>query len=95
MRIKKYAAAFLAATTVLGSLAACGGDKAKETAKDTTPTTEQGKDGTTPDPVDPGKVDDPVDDTPKATPIPDRDLQGQAFIIGDHWSPETPAEPLF
>ncbi len=97
MRIKKYAAAFLAATTVLGSLAACGGDKAKDTAKDTTPSTEQGDGAGTGDGdgagAGDGAGDTPVDEGPKATPIPDRDLQGQAFIIGDHWSPETPAAP--
>ena len=47
MRIKKYAAAFLAATTVLGSLAACGGDdKAKDTAKDVTNPVSQDGSGT-------------------------------------------------
>lgn len=82
MRIKKYAAAFLAATTVLGSLAACGEKNPPVVS----------------DPVDPtsGAVDPteaPVDDEPDVTPIPDRDLGGQTFIIGDHWSPEVPGEP--
>lgn len=88
MRIKKYAAAFLAATTVLGSLAACGGDTdttatptQPATSGEETPSTEGGDDTPKATP------------TPAATPIPDRDLGGQSFIIGDHWSPETPAEP--
>ena len=83
MRIKKYAAAFLAATTVLGSLAACGDKPAVN--PDATPTTG----AETPDPT---KAPDPTEG-PKATPIPDRDLGGMEIIIGDHWSPEEPAEP--
>ncbi len=86
MRIKKYAAAFLAATTVLGSLAACGGDDPAVTPDATaTPSTTQDDPAATKEP-------DPTEG-PKATPIPDRDLGGAAYIIGDHWSPETPAEP--
>lgn len=86
MRIKKYAAAFLAATTVLGSLAACG---EKEPAV-VDPVATQ--DPANPDtPVEP--TDEPEPEGPKATPIPDRDLGGAAFIIGDHWSPDVPAEP--
>ncbi|MBR6536418.1 MAG: extracellular solute-binding protein [Lachnospiraceae bacterium] len=82
MRIKKYAAAFLAATTVLGSLAACGDS---QTGADPTqaPATEA------PKPTEEAKP----TEGPKATPIPDRDLGGMEIIIGDHWSPETPAEP--
>ena len=84
MRIKKYAAAFLAATTVLGSLAACKTDADVVDTKATQPpvTEEPGKD----------KDPDPTP-TPAATPIPDRDLGGAAYIIGDHWSPEEPAAP--
>lgn len=86
MRIKKYAAAFLAATTVLGSLAACGGKDEPSDAKVTTPPTS----GTeTPDPTN----EPDATPTPAATPIPDRNLGGAAYIIGDHWSPETPDEP--
>lgn len=86
MRIKKYAAAFLAATTVLGSLAACGGDKNKPAEGDATtaPTATTAPEATK------GPTATP---TPAATPIPDRNLGGLEIIIGDHWSPETPAEP--
>ena len=56
MRIKKYAAAFLAATTVLGSLAAC--NKTDEPAVNPTqPATEE-----------PTKA--PENDEPDATPTP-------------------------
>ena len=86
MRIKKYAAAFLAATTVLGSLAAC--NKTDEPAvtptqpvTDETPSTDDKDD--TPD----------ATPTPAATPIPFRDLGGLEVIIGDHWSPDEPAAP--
>ena len=82
MRIKKYAAAFLAATTVLGSLAACGENQQTDAPADPTPTS---------GPVEPEGPD--ATPTPAATPIPDRDLGGMEVIIGDHWSPETPAEP--
>ena len=85
MRIKKYAAAFLAATTVLGSLAACGG-KDEPVANDPTPAGSE---------VDPGTSNDgpTATPTPAATPIPARDLGGMEVIIGDHWSPETPNPP--
>ena len=76
MRIKKYAAAFLAATTVLGSLAACGGDD-PAVNPDATPTagTENPSENS----------DEPTaTPTPAATPIPDRDLGGMEVIIGDH-----------
>lgn len=82
MRMKKYAAALLTATTVIGSLAACGKDK-------------PAKNDPTPAPATPA-ANTPAPDgptAPVATPFPDRDLKGQAFIIGDHWSPETPAAP--
>lgn len=87
MRIKKYAAAFLAATTVLGSLAACGGDQ--PAVVDPTPVAGdvEGGEGTE------GGNDPEATPTPAATPIPARDLGGMEVIIGDHWSPETPAEP--
>lgn len=81
MRIKKYAAAFLAATTVLSSVAACGN---KETSKDVTntpaPTNEPTQGGDKPS-------------TPTPTEIPARDLGGMEIIIGDHWSKETPDPP--
>ena len=83
MRIKKYAAAFLAATTVLGSLAACGGDTDTGAEATKAPATEA------PKPTEGPKA----TEAPKATPIPDRDLGGMEIIIGDHWSPEEPAEP--
>lgn len=85
MRIKKYAAAFLTATTVIGSLAACGG---KETGNEptTAPTT-------APDAGNQGGNNTTATEAPKATPIPDRDLGGIEIIIGDHWSPEEPAAP--
>lgn len=83
MRIKKYAAAFLAATTVLSSVAACGN---KETGNNVT-NTPAPTDGTaTPAPTqDPGK--------PTPTEIPARDLGGIEILIGDHWSPEEPDAP--
>lgn len=84
MRIKKYAAAFLAATTVLGSLAACGNDGGEEKPAATTAPT------ATTAPV---EGDPTATPTPAATPIPDRDLGGMEVIIGDHWSPEEPAAP--
>ncbi|MBR2408009.1 MAG: extracellular solute-binding protein [Lachnospiraceae bacterium] len=89
MRIKKYAAAFLAATTVLGSLAACGGNKDVDTTPaPTTPPT------TTEEPSTGDKKDDDKEPAgPTATPIPARDLGGAKYIIGDHWSPEEPAAP--
>jgi len=89
MRIKKYAAAFLAATTVLGSLAACGGDGEVVTPDQPTSGAENpGNSGGEEDP----KTPDPTP-TPATTPIPDRDLGGASFIIGDHWSPEVPEPP--
>lgn len=81
MRIKKYAAAFLAATTVLGSLAACGKEEANADVTNT-PTPNAG------DPTEPGST-----STPTPTEIPARDLGGFEVIIGDHWSPETPEAP--
>ena len=81
MRIKKYAAAFLAATTVIGSLAACGGEKKPTDGS------------TTPEPTKPAENTPEATEAPKATPIPDRDLGGIEIIIGDHWSPETPQPP--
>jgi len=87
MRIKKYAAAFLAATTVLGSLAACGGKD--EPAVNPTPSTggeEKPGEGE-------GETKPTATPTPATTPIPDRDLGGMEIIIGDHWSPEVPADP--
>lgn len=81
MRIKKYAAAFLAATTVIGSLAACGGEKKPTDGS------------TTPEPTKPATNTPEATEAPKATPIPDRDLGGIEIIIGDHWSPETPQPP--
>lgn len=89
MRIKKYAAAFLAATTVLGSLAACGGNKDADTKPTTTPA---GTEKTDNNNNDENKEPDATP-TPAATPIPDRDLGGLEIIIGDHWSPEEPAAP--
>ena len=82
MRIKKYAAAFLAATTVLGSLAACG---KKETSTDPTGTPTN---SATTAPTQPAGTTKPT-----ATPIPARDLGGMEIIIGDHWSPEEEPEP--
>ncbi|MBP3618632.1 MAG: extracellular solute-binding protein [Lachnospiraceae bacterium] len=84
MRIKKYAAAFLAATTVLGSLAAC--NKTDEPA--VTPTQPVTDETPTEAPKEPDAT-----PTPAATPIPFRDLGGMEIIIGDHWSPEEPAAP--
>ena len=52
MRIKKYAAAFLAATTVLGSLAACGEKPADVVADPTSGV------------VDPGETKEPEPETP-------------------------------
>lgn len=86
MRIKKYAAAFLAATTVLGSLAACNktDEPALTPTQPVTNTDETGDD----------KPDTPdATPTPAATPIPFRDLGGLEVIIGDHWSPDEPAAP--
>lgn len=88
MRIKKYAAAFLAATTVIGSLAAC--NKKQPTSGDATPAPTGGSDNPDATKTPEGPTNTP---TPAATPIPDRDLGGIEIIIGDHWSPETPAEP--
>lgn len=88
MRIKKYAAAFLAATTVLGSLAACGGKDEKTDAKGNTPAATP----TTAPTTAPENKDPEATPTPAATPIPDRNLGGLDIIIGDHWTPdETPA----
>lgn len=87
MRIKKYAAAFLAATTVIGSLAAC---KKTPTSGEATPAPTGGAnnpEGTQP-PAGPTNT-----PTPAATAIPERDLGGIEIIIGDHWSPETPEPP--
>ena len=81
MRIKKYAAAFLAATTVLGSLAACGGDK--DTVADPTQTPSVTNEA----------GDDKQGDDTTPEPEPKRDLGGMEIIIGDHWSPEEPAAP--
>lgn len=79
MRIKKYAAAFLTATTVIGSLAACGKDDPKA---DPTPG------ANTPAANTPAANTPAATSAPKATPFPDRDLGGFEIIIGDHWSPE-------
>lgn len=88
MRIKKYAAAFLAATTVIGSLAAC--NKEKPSSGDVTPAPTGGSSNPEGTKTPEGPTNTP---TPAATPIPDRDLGGIEIIIGDHWSPETPGEP--
>lgn len=87
MRIKKYAAAFLAATTVIGSLAAC-----KKTPASGEPTPAPTGGSNNPEGTKP--VEGPTNTpTPAATAIPDRNLGGIEIIIGDHWSPETPAPP--
>ncbi len=80
MRIKKYAAAFLAATTVLGSMAACGGDK--DVAATPAPTKGADQDNDKDNDTDPTPTDEPA-----------RDLGGMEIIIGDHWSPEEPNPP--
>ncbi len=78
MRIKKYAAAFLAATTVIGSMAACSKEPANNNNEVTPTTTEN-------------PTSEP--DGPTPTEAPARDLGGMEMIIGDHWSPETPDAP--
>lgn len=83
MRIKKYAAAFLAATTVLGSLAACGGDTNTGADPTKAPDATATQAPSTPD----------ATATPAPTEVPARDLGGMEIIIGDHWSPEEPAAP--